>query len=159
MIGTGPLLDKIKALVIKNNLQNCVTILGALPFDQVQSHMKEARLFLFTSDQNEGWGAVLNESMGNACCVIANKKIGSVPYLIKDGQNGLIYSSKKQFLSQVKMAMNDDELVRNTARQAYETIHKTWNAKTAVINFLQLCETLNNHTSNAILVGPCSNEN
>lgn len=159
MIGTGPLLDKIKTLVIKNNLQDSVTILGALPFDQVQSHMKEARLFLFTSDQNEGWGAVLNESMGNACCVIANKKIGSVPYLIKDGQNGLIYSSKKQFLSQVKMAMNDDELVRNTARQAYDTIHKTWNAKTAVINFLQLCETLNNHTSNAILVGPCSNEN
>ena len=49
--------------------------------------MEKSEIFLFTSDKGEGWGAVLNESMNSACAVVASHAIGSVPFLLKDGEN------------------------------------------------------------------------
>jgi glycosyltransferase involved in cell wall biosynthesis len=45
-------------------------------------------VFIFTSDRNEGWGAVLNEAMGSGCAVVAADLIGSVPYLIEHKKMG-----------------------------------------------------------------------
>lgn len=47
---------------------------------EVRSYMEKADIYLFTSDFNEGWGAVLNESMNSGCAVVASHAIGSVPF-------------------------------------------------------------------------------
>ena len=71
-------------------------MLGAMPPEEVRRHMEKADIYLFTSDFNEGWGAVLNESMNSGCAVVASHAIGSVPFLIKNGENGLIYENGNQ---------------------------------------------------------------
>lgn len=54
-------------------------------------------------------GAVLNESMNSGCAVIASDAIGSVPFLIKNGVNGIIYKDGNQKdLSQVLMELLDN---------------------------------------------------
>ena len=32
--------------------------------------------------------AVVSEAMNSGCCVVANRQIGAVPFLIEDGVNG-----------------------------------------------------------------------
>lgn len=143
MIGTGVLLENIKKKISEEGLQDYISVLGAKPFDQVQKYMKESKIFLFTSDHNEGWGAVLNESMGNACCVIANQQIGSVPYLIQDGVNGFAYTSKKDFVQKVEYACVND--TTSVSEDAYHTIHGVWCAKNAVANLLEIIKQINNN--------------
>ena len=152
MVGTGKLLEKIKQQIKKNNLTNYIEVVGPLPFDKVQNEMRKAKIFLFTSNQNEGWGAVLNESMGNACCVVANKNIGSVPFLIKNGENGFAYSNKKQFLKIVLNCCIND--MKTISKNAYKTVHEVWNAKNAVDNFIRLVENFNQLKTTDI-IGPC----
>ena len=43
----------------------------------------------------DGWGAVANEAMNSACALVAGHMIGAVPYLIRQGENGLIYEDGK----------------------------------------------------------------
>lgn len=155
MVGGGPQISRIESIVKKCKLEDCVTVVGSLPFDKVQEQMKNAKIFLFTSDKNEGWGAVLNESMGNACCVVANKNIGSVPYMLNN-ENGYVYKNKKDFLNCVYEALTSEK-TKNKCKQAYKTVHRKWNAKTAVENFMKLVDNLMNRANNQI-EGPCSKD-
>ena len=83
-------------MIRSKGVEDCVEMLGAMSPDEVRAYMERADVFLFTSDFNEGWGAVLNESMNSGCAVVASHAIGSVPFLIKDGVNGLIYENGNQ---------------------------------------------------------------
>ena len=91
MIGNGELEKSTKSLIESANVSDCVEMLGSMTPELVRKHMEKSEIFLFTSDRNEGWGAVVNESMNSACAVVANSAIGSVPFLITDGENGCMY--------------------------------------------------------------------
>ena len=155
MIGTGIMEEKIKRMIIKNNLEYYIKLIGAVPSKDVRKYMEEANIFLFTSDKREGWGAVLNESMNSGCAVLANKEIGSVPYLIQEYKNGLIYSNKKQFFKKVELLINDKKLRKKLSEEAYYTIINKWNAKNAIDNLIMLYENIQNN-DNIIKTGPCS---
>ncbi len=158
MLGDGILRKKITNLVHKEKLEESIKIHGAVSIEQVRNYMEKANLFLFTSDQNEGWGAVINESMNGACAVVANNKIGSVPYLIKDMKNGCTYSTKKELLEKVEMLIENVELREKISENAYQTIYKVWNANNAVNNFIQICDGIFNKKNIVIQEGPCSKD-
>jgi len=145
MIGTGPLQEKISRIVNQKGLGDIIEVCGALPFDKVQEEMRKAQIFLFTSDQNEGWGAVLNESMGNACCVIANRNIGSVPYLLTDGFSGYTYKNKKEFIQSLEKTCLNTEKTTMLCKQAYEEVHTKWTPKAAVESFFDLVDKIINN--------------
>ena len=94
IIGNGAEEEKIKKAIIENRLQNEVKMLGAMSPDMVREYMEKAQVFLFTSDRQEGWGAVLNEAMNSGCAVVASSMIGAVPYLIDNGNDGLIFKDQ-----------------------------------------------------------------
>lgn len=75
------------------NVGDCVSLIGNMPNDEILALMQKSHIFIFTSDRNEGWGAVLNEAMSNGCAVVASNMIGAAPYLIKQGENGYIFKS------------------------------------------------------------------
>lgn len=159
MLGNGELLEVINQRVREKNLEDYVKILGAVPSYEVRKYMEESNIHIFTSDKGEGWGAVLNESMNSACAVVANYNIGSVPYLIKNGANGLWYKTKKEFIDKVIMLMADNELRKKVSVNAYKTIEQIWNPENAVDNLLKLCENLLlDNEKNIIKNGPCSKE-
>lgn len=159
MIGCGPLLEKIRNKVIKEQLTDSVKILGAMKSSDVRKRMEDANVFLATSDQNEGWGAVVNEAMNSACVVIGNKKIGAVPFLIKDGENGFTYSNQKEFFYRVKWIIDNKEKQKIIEKNAYNTIINTWNAENAAHNLIELCNSLLENRENTIKKGPCSKAN
>lgn len=158
MIGTGELEEEIKKEILEKHLESCVSFLGAMPPENVREYMERANVFLFTSDYNEGWGAVLNESMNSGCAVVANHAIGSVPFLINHGGNGLIYKNNDDddLYIQVKRLINDRMLCRELGIKAYYTIKDTWNAGKAAEYLINLSQNLLLGKFCSIQEGPCS---
>lgn len=157
MIGVGPLLNQCKKMIHKYDLEEYVRMVGGLTPEEVRSRMAKSDIFIFTSDKNEGWGAVLNEAMSSACAVVANKAIGSVPFLIKDGLNGFTYSNDlNEAYDKLKRVILDGNLRRQLGVNAYNTIIKEWNANQAAENLFVLIQCLKEGMDCPIQDGPCS---
>ena len=160
LIGNGVMETEIAEMIKNKNLEDCVSMLGAMNPEDVRSHMEKSQIFLFTSDFNEGWGAVLNESMNSGCAVVASHAIGSVPYLIEDGENGLIYQNGDidDLYTKVKFLLDNPDRSKELGVNAYKTLTSTWNAELAAERFLNLAtKLLNNEDVNDLYSdGPCS---
>ena len=128
MFGIGELYDKMKALCVNLGVDDVVCMKGSVPNEQMVKEMSEHNIFLFTSDRNEGWGAVLNEAMSSGCVVVASNEIGAVPFLLKDGENGLIYKSKNldSLYEKVVYLLENREQIALLGRNAYFTMLIQW---------------------------------
>lgn len=158
-IGDGPLREELSKLICEKQLTDHVHLLGSMPPEEVRIHMEEADIFLFTSDFNEGWGAVLNESMNSGCAVVASHAIGSVPFLIKHGENGLIYKNGKldDLYAKTKRLVESAELRRELGERAYYTMEDLWNVEVAAERLLHLIEELQKYGQCDLYEdGPCS---
>lgn len=159
MIGTGEKEREIRAMIAAERLEGEVEVLGSMAPERVRAYMEKSEIFLFTSDFNEGWGAVLNEAMNSACAVVASHAIGSVPFLIQNGENGLIYKNKdrKDLFRKVGSLLDDAEKSKKIAKKAYETIVDLWNGETAAQRLMLLAEDLLSEGRSARFSnGPCS---
>ena len=76
----GEMEEQLHNMIRDKSLEDCVEMPGAMKASEVRSYMEKADIYLFTSDFNEGWGAVLNESMNSGCAVVASHAIGSVRF-------------------------------------------------------------------------------
>lgn len=134
MIGNGPLEKRCKKLAAKYCIQDRMRFLGPMLPIEVLAKMKEANIFLFTSNKGEGWGVVLNEAMNAGCAVVANRAAGSTPFLVSDGLNGLVYDDKnlQHFYSIVSSLVQDKAKSFQLGINAYKTIFDHWNPGTAV---------------------------
>lgn len=138
IIGTGTLEQNIRSLISAKNLSTYVEMLGPMTPSQVREYMECADIFLFTSDQNEGWGAVLNEAMNSGCTVIARDTIGSVPFLLRNGENGFTYHANVELVEQVEKVIMNNQLRNKLGQAAYRTMLNEWNAHVAVTRLLHL---------------------
>lgn len=156
IIGTGELENLIKELILDNNLGDIVHLLGSMSPGEVRTYMERSDIFLFTSDRHEGWGAVLNESMNSACAVVARDVIGSVPFLVQDGVNGMVYHKNSELFNKVKFLITHPIERKRVQKEAFNTMQKQWNAKCAAQNFLELVRSLQRGESTPFKNGPCS---
>lgn len=160
LIGTGVMEESLRRMIQEEGLADRVSLLGPMTPVQVREHMEKAGIYLFTSDRQEGWGAVLNESMNSGCAVIASDAIGSVPYLLEDGKNGLVYKSGNvdQLTEKVEHLLERTEEQKRLGLAAYQTITDIWNAEVAAERLVQLAEYILNgaQRGNLFEKGVCS---
>lgn len=157
MYGDGVLLDKIALQMEAQELVDVITLHGSVPNDEVRRAMREHDALLFTSNRQEGWGAVVNEAMSEGCVVVGSDAIGSVPYLIEDGVNGLQFRSgsvTSLFERVVWLAEHRDELAAMRQR-ALDTM-RLWSPENAARSLLQLIDDLQNGRECSVKEGPCS---
>lgn len=140
VIGDGELKNKMETVWRSYGLESCVSLLGALPPEQVRGYMERADVFLFTSDRQEGWGAVANEAMNSGCALVADHMIGAVPYLVEPGGNGFIYQDGncQELFSLAERLAVDEQMCRSIGEKAYSTIAGVWNAENAAARLLEL---------------------
>nr|WP_315143951.1 glycosyltransferase [uncultured Flavobacterium sp.] len=158
MIGAGEQVAYIRTLIEKLNVSDCVSFLGNLSNAEVRNLMQKSNIFIFTSDRNEGWGAVLNEAMSNGCAIVASNEIGSVPYLIENKKNGLIFKSNNidSLINKVEILLLDKVLCEQLARNSYQSMIEIWNPKLAASNFLILTQSILDNKTISFEKGPCS---
>ncbi len=140
IIGDGELRAQTQALAEKYGLGDCVSFPGFQPPEAVRQYMERADIYLFTSDRQEGWGAVANEAMNSGCALVADHMIGAVPYLVRNGENGLIYQDKKpdRLFEAAERLVRNREFCRKLGTAAYRTITEVWNAENAARQLLGL---------------------
>ena len=160
IIGTGPLRKDLDVLVSKYKLETYVKFLGSMSPEDVRTKMLSAGILLATSDSNEGWGAVINEAMNSACAVVASKAMGSVPFLIDSGCNGIVYDYKKNYIpyEEVISLLLDHQRQYSIAQNAYFTIQNQWNEKIAAQRFVELATSLLSDKNVEFENGPCSRD-
>ena len=158
VIGTGAMEGMLRKQIERNRLQKHITLLGAMSPDKVREYMCKSDVFIFTSNKGEGWGAVQNEAMNSHCAVVSSSKIGSTPFLIRNGFNGLVYkdSSSRDFCKCVERLCKDKELMQSLQVNAYETILNEWNGKSGAQRLYQLTKDILNGGDTPYKTGPCS---
>lgn len=159
IIGTGDLERTLQGMIVREKLEDCVHMLGAMKPEEVRRHMEESEIFLFTSDRREGWGAVLNEAMNSGCAAVAGHTIGAVPYLVKDGENAMIYTSGnvEELYNKVRYLLECPEERCRMGMNAVKTITEEWNGEEAARRLIRLIQALQTGGAQGLYqTGPCS---
>lgn len=174
MYGSGTYFERSVALAKKLKVEDCVAFKGNVANTEIMKSMQESDIFLFTSDRAEGWGAVANESMSNGCVLVASDEIGSIPYLIKDKENGCTFRSSSRRYGFGRFGVSVDKiaiasltekvewLIQNPLERtrlsvnAIQTMQEMWNPRKAAENLLQLIEDFKQGCDTSIVEGPCS---
>ncbi len=159
IIGSGVKKEQVENLIVKYGLQNKVKLLGSMSPEKVREYMEKSQIFLFTSNRQEGWGAVLNESMNSACAVVASSAIGSVPYLLENNKNGCIFKDGKieSLYEKTMFLLNNRDKSKEFGVKAYETLSNEWNTELAAERLLNLVKKIKENDECSIYTaGPCS---
>lgn len=158
MYGSGLMVDSMKRLAKELDVLDVLFFRGNHPNRIILEAMRKSNIFLFTSDRNEGWGAVLNEAMSNGCAVVASHIIGSVPYLIKHNYNGLNFKScdAESLYKNVATLIDNEAFREDLAKNAYYSMSSIWSPKNAAEKFIELSNYLLIGNKINFKEGPCS---
>lgn len=158
MYGVGPEIDRVRDLINSTNTQDNVHLRGELSNVELMEQLQMHDIFVFTSDRNEGWGAVANEAMANGCALVGSSAIGSIPFLVENNVNGMIYEDGNfdSFKNCILSLIENPQTRKEISIKAYETLSNVWSPRNAAINLVQLINSLNNNQPCDISVGPCS---
>lgn len=170
MYGNGEYANTTRQLAKELDVEDMVLFVGVKPNEELLFDMRKHSIFLFTSDRNEGWGAVANESMANGCVLVASNAIGSSPYLIKDGETGFLFKSphtsstfgKPDMMALDSLCEKVEHLLDNPQewqkmRQNSVALMQTmWNPRVAAERLLILIDMLQKGKDTPFATGPCS---
>lgn len=158
MYGDGSLRPTMEELSRELNIAEYITFHGNIPNSEIHQAMREHDILLFTSDRQEGWGAVANESMANGCVLVASDAIGSTPYLVKHKETGMIFRScdLDSLYEQVKYLLDNPEARKQISKAGRESMVKFWSPANAAKSLLQLIEDIKAGRETSIAEGPCS---
>ena len=141
MIGYGELEDFVVNKIKEDGLSDCVSYLGSKTPTEVREYMERADIYLMTSDYNEGWGVVVNESLNSACVVIADYAAGSVPYMIENGKTGFVYKGDiTTVFPIIKNIINNEDLRREVQTNAYNYMINNATPELVAKRFIDMCE-------------------
>lgn len=142
IVGGGTLEQEVQDLLLKLEVEDCVNLLGYKSPAEVRALMEKADIYLMTSDREEGWGAVANESMNSGCALVANYMVGAAPYLVRHGYNGYVYKDKDEqmLFETMETLVRNPALCKQLGRNAYYTITDIWNAENGAKKLLDLIE-------------------
>lgn len=142
MIGDGDMRPALEEICRDNGLKDRVTFTGFLSPEETRAHMRDADIFLFTSDHLEGWGAVVSEAMGAGMAVIAGDAAGGPKTLIRHGENGLLYhgTDGDELNRLLTDLVRDPALRERLGRAAYHTVADLWNAGHAAEELLRFAQ-------------------
>lgn len=170
MFGTGEHENRAKRLAQELNVTDVVKFRGNVPNETLLKEMRQHSIFLFTSDRNEGWGAVANESLANGCALVASDAIGSAPWLVKDGINGFLfrssntrcsfdnpdYKSLESLVEKTRWLLDNPEQLQRMRIEAIKNMKENWNPKVAAERLLTLSNELIKGKGSSFIDGPCS---
>ena len=141
-VGGGEMEEELRAMIAEAGLGNVITMYGFQSPAKVRDIMEKSHIHLFTSNHLEGWGAVVNEGMNSGCAEVVNSQVGAAPFLIRHGQNGLVYKegSYEDFRDCVLRLIENKELIIEYGKAAYETIITEWNAENAAAQVVRFYE-------------------
>lgn len=160
LVGTGPELGSLQAKAAELGLVGQISIEPSMPYSALLNRLDHARVLLFTSGYEEGWGVILNDAMNAGCAVVASDAAGSSTFLIQNGVNGFRYpmGNVGEATELTARLLQDQALRGRIGRAAYRTIAETWNCDVGANRLLALSEAIlgGDPAPDLYADGPCS---
>jgi len=108
LLGDGPERPRYEGLARELGIQKRVHFAGYVPPHQVWRYYEEAHVFILPT-LHEIWGTVVPEAMSMGLPVLVSNRAGSVPDLIREGENGHSFDPEDH----ASLASHLEEYVRN----------------------------------------------
>jgi len=123
--GSGDYENKLKQITKDFNIEDKVRFVGNVSHENIPPYYVIGDIFVFPTLAKEGLPWVVLEAMACRKPVIASK-IGGIPQIINDGENGLLFESGKiqELKEKIIELLKDEELRKRLSENARQTIIK-----------------------------------
>ncbi len=140
-MGDDPLSQQIRDTIAREKIGGQVQLLGTRSDTEVMQWLSEAAIFAMPSFL-EGLGLSLQEALYHGCACVGSR-IGGIPDLIEDGENGLLVEGGNvdQLAAALEKIMANDSLrTRLSARARQSVLDKEMTAEKMVAKYQALYE-------------------
>jgi len=136
LIGSGVLEHELKQFAIDSGLEaNELEFIAHT--SQPEYYLRNADIFVLTSEF-EGTPNVVLEAMACGLPVITTK-VGNLPYLIKDMENGFFFDGSVDNLLEVVLSLMDDKgILKKVSKNAIQKIEGYYSIRTLEINLVNI---------------------
>lgn len=127
LVGGGQERQALQELVKELDLEERVTFVGKVSNGEVPKYMVASDVFVLPS-LSEGFPLVTLEAMASGLPIVATK-VGGLPEIVKDGDNGFLIEPKnpEQIAEKVLSLLVDEELREKISRNNQEKAkHYSW---------------------------------
>jgi glycosyltransferase involved in cell wall biosynthesis len=106
--------------------------------------MAEADIYVFPSNHQEGWGAVVGEAMCEGCVVVASKAAGASKILIEHGRTGFLFADRdvRELACILGQVIENGEFRRQVGQAAAAHMQQLWHPRVGADRLVRLCEGL-----------------
>jgi glycosyltransferase involved in cell wall biosynthesis len=157
LIGEGPDENRLKDIAAHYLKPDQYSFRGFVNTRDVPEIMKNADIFVFSSEASDGWGAVVNEAMAAGCAVVATNCCGAPCSMISHNVNGLLFEagSARSLKPLLADLIGDSSLRERLGREAMVTVSDLWSPSIAAQRFVCVSEAiLKNNAVNLYEAGP-----
>ncbi|MFQ3548793.1 MAG: glycosyltransferase family 4 protein [Armatimonadota bacterium] len=139
IIGDGPMKNSLLELANKLQLDNLVEFLPFGKPEEIRREMAKSDIFIYPSSYEEGWGAAVNEAMGEGCVVISSNGVGAANVLLKNNANGFIFQNGdyKSLALIIEKLIKDPERIITVGQEAKKHIQNLWSPDIAAKRFVE----------------------
>ena len=142
MAGEGEMREKLQRMSKTLGMEDRTSFHDFYKPKEARETMAGAQIYVMTSNKLEGWGSVIYEAQNAGCAQVASHACGATPWLVKNGESGLVFTSGsvKSLKTQLKKLLDQPELVQRYGRNAYAQMRDLWNPETAATRVIALAE-------------------
>lgn len=142
IIGDGDLRDEIKHMLIKNNIQDQVKLLGWVENKQIPLYLTDIKMVVVPSDY-EGLSNLVLESMACGTPVLATP-VGGIPDVIRDEETGFIMEDNSpECIAKNVIRVLGHPGLEQISENARALIEQEYTYEAAVERFRSVLESLN----------------
>jgi glycosyltransferase involved in cell wall biosynthesis len=150
IVGDGPQKSNLEKLIKKLNLEDKITLFGALPPNKLGYHYKTCSIFILPSiideiDNTETLGVVLIEALTYKKPAIASE-VGGIVDIIKDKETGLLVKEKnsEELAHAIRTLLSNPKLAKSLGEKGYKHIQNNFSWDSIIKNLSNYYqETLN----------------
>jgi glycosyltransferase involved in cell wall biosynthesis len=140
IVGSGPMLSDLERRCAKLDLQSFCHLEPSKV--DVAEWMRSIDIFVMASD-SESFPNALLEAMACGCSVIGSR-VGGVPELVADGQNGLLFErgNAQDLAAKLAQLISNHKLRRRLAQEAVRTARESFSIEATVARLEKLYASL-----------------
>jgi len=124
IIGDGSSREDLERLTNSLDLCRYITFVGTIPNEKVPDYMAAADIFVLPS-LSEGFPVTLLEAMASGLPIVTTR-VGGLPDIIKDGENGFLVEPEnpQQIADKLQLLLHDEELRNKISSINKETVKR-----------------------------------
>ncbi len=136
--GTGPLEVKLKKIAEDMKISDVIEWRGFEPYSKVPEALSQIDIFIYPS-WHEGFGRSIMEALAMEKAVVATR-VGGIPDLIKDNENGFLVSphNPQELAQKIRMLMENKELRDKFGKVGREWVSENFEWEDGIKKFANL---------------------